>query len=244
MTTLAVPNPIQTDAPLRLWTRGEFARMLDTDIFPSSEDVYLRDGQVFRVGDVRSRLWTRDEYYRLAEAGILDWEERVELLEGEIIEKMTIHPPHAVAVGKTADLLRGVFSPGFIIREQTASSASDYSDPEPDVLVAPGTHDDYRGQPPKPSEAALVVEVSDTTLHKDRTKKARIYALAGCREYWIVNLQKRTLEVSRSPVGDAFQDKQTYAETDTLTPLTAPGVSVRAADLLPRLALLPPEATH
>ena len=44
-----------------------------------------------------------------------------------------------------------------------------------------------------------MVEVADSSLRLDRRFKAAVYARAGLREYWIVNLVERTLEVHREP---------------------------------------------
>jgi len=48
------------------------------------------------------------------------------------------------------------------------------------------------------------VEVSDTTLRRDRGVKRPLYASAGIAEYWIVNLEDRYVEVHWSPAGDTF----------------------------------------
>jgi Uma2 family endonuclease len=46
------------------------------------------------------------------------------------------------------------------------------SEPQPDLAVVRGTARDYVDR--HPVSAALVVEVSDTSLDYDRTKKARV----------------------------------------------------------------------
>ena len=232
-TTELVPVVTESEPRLRLWTRGEFDRILDADVIPESESVLLHDGQIYRPGERNPRLWTRNEYYRLAEAGVLSGAEHVELLEGEITEKVTIHPPHATATLKTARALEAAFGPACFARPANPLYASPYSEPEPDVMMVPGIPDDYAEEHPTPVDALLVVEVSDTTLRKDRGQKVRIYALAGCREYWIINLRKRTLEVYRDPIGGGYETRQLYTEADAVTPLAAPGASVRVADLLP-----------
>lgn len=179
MSVALAPAAPETAPPLRRWTRGEFGRMLEADVFPPDEDVELYDGQIYLPGQQHLRLWTRDEYHRLAEIGILGGDERVELLEGEIVEKVTNNPPHATALGKTGDILRTIFLTGYIIRDQIPLGASAHSEPEPDVMVVPGTRDDYADHHPTPSNAVLVVEVADSSLRTDRGRKAKIYAAAG-----------------------------------------------------------------
>jgi Uma2 family endonuclease len=46
-----------------------------------------------------------------------------------------------------------------------------------------------------------VIEVSDSSLTKDRTIKQRIYARAGIPMYWLINLAGRKLEVYTQPGG-------------------------------------------
>lgn len=222
-----------TEDGLRRWTRGEFDRMLATDVIPEDEDVLLHDGQIYRVNERNPRLWTRSEYYRLAEAGVLSWEERVELLEGEITEKVKISPPRATARLKTAHALRAVIASDCFMCQAYALAAPPYSEMEPDVMIVRGELDDYSEAHPTPLDALLVVEVADTTLWNGRGKKARIYALARCWDYWIVNLRKRTLEVYRDPVADGYETKQFYSESEAVAPLAAPENPVRVADLLP-----------
>ena len=91
-----------------------------------------------------------------------------------------------------------------------------------------------------PTTAALVVEVADTSLRLDRRFKASIYAHAGLREYWIVNLVDRTLEVHRDPrPPEPSDDEWTYRSIEVLrppasvTPLAAPAARITVADLLP-----------
>ena len=52
---------------------------------------------------------------------------------------------------------------------------------------------------PNPADIHLLIEVSDSTLSDDRNCKQSVYAAADVKEYWIVNLPGRQLEVHLSP---------------------------------------------
>jgi Uma2 family endonuclease len=183
---------------------------------------------------IRPRRWTREEYYRAAELGLFRPEERLELLDGEILEKLTPQRErHAAVVGRTARLLAEAFGPGHHTRQQLPVILNDRSEPEPDVVVVPGTEFDYLSSHPTPSDLRLVVEVSDTTLRFDRGRKRAAYARAGILEYWILNLPERQLEVYRDPSGSRYRSVTVYGEQAAATPLAAPHVSVCAADFLP-----------
>jgi Uma2 family endonuclease len=180
------------------------------------------------------RRWTRDEYYRAAEQGLFPPEERLELLDGEIIRKMTQKPPHSVALGQAADVLALTFGPGHHVRSQLPLILNDWSEPEPDVVVVPGIRSDFLSEHPRAAHSLLVLEVSDTTLRFDRSRKRRAYARSGVQEYLILNLVHRQLEVFRDPIGSRYRSIIVYPDQETLAPLAAPHAAVHVSDLLPR----------
>jgi Uma2 family endonuclease len=188
---------------------------------------------------IGSRRWTREEYHRAADLGLFRPEERLELLDGEIIARMTQNEPHASVAARAARLLAGVFGPDHHTRTHSPIVLNGQSEPEPDVIVVPGTEFDYLSRHPGPADLHLVVEVSDTTLRYDRGRKRTAYARAGVLEYWIVNLPERQLEVYRDPSGSRFRSATVHGEQDSVAPLAAPGrgcadaLAIHVADLLP-----------
>ncbi len=179
--------------------------------------------------------WTREEYHKMIAAGVFD-DARVELLDGEIWNMAGQLTPHATSVRKTTLALRDIFGEGFIMEAQLPIAATKWSEPEPDVAVVSGTPDDYADHHPGPEEILLLVEVSDTSLNKDRKRKAKSYAQAGIMEYWIVNLVDQQLEVHRQPTPEGlYLDIKIYPPTDSIETLTVPGDAIRVADLLPPL---------
>ena len=177
--------------------------------------------------------WTRDEYHKMIASGVFD-DVRVELLDGEIWDMAGQLTPHATSVRKTVLALQDIFDADYLVSAQLPVGITLWSEPEPDVSVIPGVPDDYADHHPTPEEILLLVEISDTSLNKDRKRKAQAYARAGVTDYWIVNLVHRQLEVHRQPTPDGvYLSIQTYAPTDAVEPLAAPGQTVRVADLLP-----------
>jgi Uma2 family endonuclease len=177
------------------------------------------------------RRWTREEYYRMGDLGFFHGQ-RVELIEGEIMVLSPQNWPHTSTVDRVAEALRRILGTGFWVRTQVPLNLGT-SDPEPDVSVVLGRREDYNDHP---TSAVLIVEVSDSTLAYDRTRKASLYARAGITDYWIVNLVNNQLEVRRDPRPDPSQP---YGSVTTLVPpavvnpLAAPQVSLAVADLLP-----------
>ncbi len=152
--------------------------------------------------------------------------------------------PHATATNKTRKVLEKVFENDFAtgrytVRCQMPLSLPNNSVPEPDVAVVAGNDDDYLTD--HPHTAALVVEISDTTLRPDQNAKVALYAAAGIAEYWIVNLKERQLEVRRQPTPRAEKEAEhfysqilIFQENDSVAPLAGPQSSIEVAALLPK----------
>jgi Uma2 family endonuclease len=187
------------------------------------------------------RPMTREEYYKAGEAGIFGPEERLELIGGEVIKKVSPQrTPHATSIGLCAEALKNAFGAEFHVRVQAPMTLGPHSEPEPDVCVVGGLVRDYEKEHPK--TAVLVIEVSDSSVRLDRKVKASLYAAAGIADYWLLNLPDRVLEVHREPApmadepfGHHYRSITRYPETATVSPLAAPGATIRVADLLPRL---------
>ena len=138
----------------------------------------------------------------MIEAGELTTDDRVELLDGELVDKMPKNPSHSLVTRKLDRRLMTLVDDGWHVRNQEPVTLS-ASEPEPDLAVVRGTEDDYGHRKPGPADTALVVEVADSTVARDRRKRT-IYAAAGLPEYWIVNLPEDTLERYTEPAGDRY----------------------------------------
>jgi len=164
-------------------------------------------------------------------AGILGPNDRVELVEGEIVALSPERSRHASGVDLAAEALRSAFGAGFTIRVQHPVALADDSEPEPDIAVVRGSARDYVDA--HPATAVLIVEVADTSLDYDRTRKAAMYAAAAIPEYWISNVVEGTLEVHREPDGRRYRTVFSLDRVSSVVPVGAPGRSLAVADLLP-----------
>lgn len=150
----------------------------------------------------------------MGEAGVLTEDDRVELLEGRIVTKMNHNPQHDGTVQLVDEAISDRLPRGYKVRIQSSVTTSD-SEPEPDVAVVRGAIRDFLSRHPGPSDLALVVEVAETSLRRDRAKR-RLYARAGIAVYWIVNLVDSQLEVYTEPTGEGASPQ--YQQTDILRP--------------------------
>jgi hypothetical protein len=64
----------------------------------------------------------------------------------------------------------------------------------------------------------LAVEVADTSLAYDLGPKARLYALHGVAELWVVNARERTTAVHTRPGPDGWGRVEEKAPSDALAP--------------------------
>ena len=89
-----------------------------------------------------------------------------------------------------------------------------------------------RGSSGHPTTADLVVEVADSSLDFDTNEKRLLYARAGIREYWVVDINGRRLLVYRDPQGGDYATQQTFGPAESVSPLAVPSATVRVADML------------
>ena len=106
------------------------------------------------------------------------------------------------------------------------------SEPIPDVSLLKPRADFYTEHHPAPSDILLVIEVSYTTLRFDTKVKAPLYAEAGIREYWILNIPKNVLEVRSEPVDGAYTRHEILKHGQTVSPHAFPEISFRVEDIL------------
>ena len=89
--------------------------------------------------------------------------------------------------------------------------------PEPDIAwVVEG---DYSQQHPGPDEVILLIEVAESSVAIDLGDKAEMYAAAGIREYWVVDLPHQSLVVHREPADGRYQSVQTFPGGIPVRPL-------------------------
>jgi Uma2 family endonuclease len=161
-----------------------------------------------------------EEYHAMIRSGVFDDDDPIELLDGWLAEKMPEKPAHSAANGLLVDAIAALLPTGWHVISQEPITTLD-SEPEPDLAVVRGKRRDYLDSHPRAADVALVVEVADTTLARDRGVKKDIYARAGIPAYWIVNLVDRRVEVlwgQSSPAGKRPRRERIFGPDD-LVPL-------------------------
>lgn len=151
--------------------------------------------------EFRHRI-TVAEYQRMADIDLFSDRAPIELIEGVLVRKMTIKPPHIIACELLLQTLTALVPRGwFLSMGNPMPVPEDDSEPEPDVQIIRGGPRDYRDRKHGPNDAALAIEVADSSYAFDRGVKLRVYARAGLPVYWIVDLNRRVIEVFTEPAG-------------------------------------------
>lgn len=174
--------------------------------------------------------FTLDDVLRMQEAGILDEDARVELIDGVLVEMASEGSLHAwlkLQIAKRFSALAG--DAVEVVVDSTLRLAPTYA-PDPDLYV-------YDAALPfsgiNGANVGLIVEIAQSTVAKDLTLKAELYAQHGVRDYWVVDVNTDTITIHRDPIDGVYRDVARHVAEDTVTSLVLPSVSLRLADLPP-----------
>jgi Uma2 family endonuclease len=140
--------------------------------------------------EVIKRRFTVDEYHRMDETGIFGPEDRLELIDGEILEMSPIGQRHASRVARATALFVRTLGDRAVVNPQNPLQLSDWTEPQPDIVILKPRPDFYEHLRPTPGDALLVMEVSDTTLRFDLKIKLKYFAAASIPEVWIQDVKR------------------------------------------------------
>ena len=134
--------------------------------------------------------------------GLMTSDDRVELLDGLIVTKPEATPRHIYALSDLYARLVLQFQPRATVLSQGTIFLPQDGRPDPDIALI--QLETPRDRLPLPEDIYLLIEVSDSTLARDRETKLALYARDNILEYWIVNLEQDQLEVYREPDGTRY----------------------------------------
>lgn len=177
--------------------------------------------------------WTLVQYEKMVDVGILTEEDKVELIFGKIIAKSPVGRFHAACVSALEEFFIPRLLGNYTCRSENPIALLDATQPEPDFVIATHKKDRYVSGHPVAKDIHLVIEVADKTLTKDRLLKAEAYAVAGIKEYWIINLIDRQLEQHLAPDLEkrGYQTISIFQETESFDHAFTGKITV--SDLLP-----------
>ncbi len=179
-------------------------------------------------------MFTTDEYHRMTELGILGEDDHLELINGEILctAVAAVGSRHAACIDRLNHLFAKLLSDTVIIGVRNPVRIGDYSEPEPDIALLKPHPDFYAEAHPGPEDVLLIVEVSDSSLEYDRETKVPLYAGAGIREAWIVNLKEGCVEVYTNPSEHGYDMLRKFRKATTITPVSFPDVHISVDEIV------------
>lgn len=266
---LLVKPPIQREEipplPVYRFTPAQYDRMVEVGVLSAEDPVELLDGMIIVKGEstmvpavyvsappgknpwmfgptpipVSIRRFTLQQFHRMIESGILTEDDPIEFVEGWVLYKMPHKPIHDAVISKLHNkLINPILPPGWFCKGQSVIIV-DTGEPEPDLSLVRGSEFDYLERHPNARDLGLAIEVSDTTLHTDRTVKWATYSRVAIPIYWIINIPDRIVEVYADPSGpvpeSTYQERHDYGIEDQV-PLVLDGCEIAriaVRDILP-----------
>jgi Uma2 family endonuclease len=171
------------------------------------------------------------EFYKLTEVGILSEDDRVELLDGQIMLMAPIGENHRTVVDALAEIFTDHRGGRYRVGVQNPLRIDDINEPQPDLVLYDRA---VAARHPTPSETFLVVEVADASLGYDQRSKIPLYAAAGIKEVWIIDLIRNCIHIYRDPQsGDrAYGTVSLFDRLTWLSPRDFSDIRIRLADLI------------
>ena len=156
-------------------------------------------------------LWTTEMYRLACRAGCFE-DMKVELIGGRLV-LMTESPEHRNAVHNVYEALAALLpSRDWFIGREESVEFNGWT-PLPDVAVHRGARKPrYEQRLPGADDTALIIEVCESSYPKDRKAKYRRYAKAAIPVYWIVNLDRRVVEVFSLPMSRAYRSRLIFKQ--------------------------------
>ena len=102
-----------------------------------------------------------------------------------------------------------------------------FNEPQPDVaLYKRGLENRH----PIPEDIYLIIEVADTTLDYDSGDKLRAYEKGGIKEYWIIDVGKKAVNIYKLPPQGHIYARESYTY-GVIAPQAFPDVIVDLEDI-------------
>lgn len=187
----------------------------------------------FNGQTLKLRQITVEKYDLMIESGVFDENDQIELLNGVIVEKMPKGTKHATLNDIIATRLIQTLGEEVCVKNQNPIWLDEFSEPEPDIVLAKPPFERYFEKHPTPDDILLILEIADSSLGYDRNTKGLAYSRAGILQYILINVQEKTLEDYREPGADGFQSKQTLRAGQTFRLVAFPEISLSVNDFLP-----------
>lgn len=172
-------------------------------------------------------------FNRFVEAGAFNYlgKRRIELIYGDLRELAPPGPAHAESVARlTRWSAENTSAQEANVRVHDPIEIPDYdSAPQPDIVWAKPK--DYSQRHPQGRDVILVIEVADSSLAEDVGEMATLYAQAGIKDYWVINVRDFCVEIFRQPRRGQYTHHETMPAIESISPLAFPRVHLPLSGL-------------
>lgn len=172
------------------------------------------------------------EYHGMIERGAFEGlrGKNIELVHGELRNMSPQGPWHSEGVDFIArwsfDNLAA--SEARVRVQEPVTFLDSDSEPEPDIVWAKPKR--YRDGHPEADDVLLLVEVALSTLSACLGERADLFAAAGIQDYWVIDLEHRSVHVLRDPQNGEYQSRQ-ECTSGSVASLAFPQVALSLAEL-------------
>lgn len=174
--------------------------------------------------------FTVEDVWRMVEAGVIEPDASLEILDGDLITMPSEGEVHiTVKALLIRHLNRSLEDEWLVVPDATLHLADDDA-PEPDVYILRAGR---ALKPVDPKDVVLIVEIADSSLPYDLSRKAGKYAQYGVSEYWVVDVNARQSHVFTGPANGAYSNIVSASFDVALSPQVLPTLSVRFDHLAP-----------
>lgn len=169
---------------------------------------------------------TVDDFLLLDRSGTFDRYHKTELINGSIIVVNAQFSEHLTV--KIEILLRlndacKALGSGLRAWSEASIDMSPDGLPQPDLFI---TNERPTTGAVRLETVILIAEVSDTTLALDLGDKADLYVRHGVPEYWVIDVEGRTVRQMWSPEGERYAEQRDVLLGGRLEAATIPGLAV------------------
>lgn len=173
-----------------------------------------------------------EDYDLLDQAGAFAGEPKTELIDGVLYQVSPQHRLHGFAKDELAYRLRRALEAlGSTLHVATEQSVAmgPYSKPQPDIILT----SQPRGPGAIPVESvALIAEIAVSSTDFDLNEKLRIYAAAGIREYWVVDVNEKVVRQHWNPNGESYGEGAELPFGSALRSISIDGLTVETGGLV------------
>ena len=176
-------------------------------------------------------LLTYDEYLEIAEEQYGN--ARTELVHGKVIELPPPKPWHRNVANKLHFVLNSLLHSIHAVMFEASMKSAPLEGPLADIVVCASPQASYADDYVLvPSDILIVVEVMDTTRHKDLGRNLATYAASAIPEYWVVNRLRNRVEVRTKPVEGAYTEVAFYRPGEVVNVSITPDAQIDVAAFL------------